>query len=82
MAAVRKNLTSDDLAGDPAQLPLRAHEIIEDALRDHLSAADDEGAGAAYPMTYADTQVDKAVLGYLSGLHRPARARPGGHRGQ
>ena len=68
VATVRKNLTSDDLAGDPAQLPIRAHEIIEDALRDHLSAIDDEGAGAAYPMTYADTQVDRAVLGYLSGL--------------
>jgi high-affinity iron transporter len=68
VATVRKNLTSDDLAGDPTQLSLRAHEIIEDALRDHLSALDDQGAGAAYPMTYADTQVDKAVLGYLSGL--------------
>ena len=68
VASVRKNLTSDDLAGDPTQLSLRAHEIIEDALRDHLSATDDEGAGAAYAMTYADTQVDKAVLGYLSGL--------------
>ncbi len=68
VATVRKNLTSDDLAGDPTQLPLRAHEIIEDALRDHLSAADDEGAGAGFAMTYADIQVDKAVLGYLSGL--------------
>ena len=68
MATVRKNLTSDDLAGDPTQLPLRAHEIIEDALRDHLSAIDDQGAGAAYAMTYADTQVDKAVLGYLANL--------------
>jgi high-affinity iron transporter len=68
VATVSKNLTTDDLAGDPAQLPLRAHEIIEDALRDHLSAIDDEGAGAAYATTYADTQVDKAVLGYLSGL--------------
>jgi high-affinity iron transporter len=68
VAAVRKNLTSDDLTGDATQLSLRAHEIIEDALRDHLSAVDDEGAGAGYAMTYADTQVDKAVLGYLSGL--------------
>jgi high-affinity iron transporter len=68
VATVRKNLTSDDLAGDPTQLPLRAHEIIEDALRDHLPADDDEGAGAGFAMTYADTQVDKAVLGYLSGL--------------
>jgi high-affinity iron transporter len=68
VATVRKNLTSDDLAGDPTQLPIRAHEIIEDALRDHLSALDDQGAGAAYPMTYADTQVDRVVLGELAGL--------------
>ena len=68
VATIQRNLTSDDLAGDPTQLPLRAHEIIEDALRDHLSAIDDEGAGAAYAMTYADTQVDKAVLGYLAPL--------------
>lgn len=68
VATVRKNLTSDDLAGDPAQLPVRAHEIIEDALRDHLSAIDDEGAGAAYAMTWADTQIDRVVLGYLANL--------------
>jgi high-affinity iron transporter len=75
VAAIAKNLTSDDLAGDPANLSLRAHEIIEDALRDHLSASDDEGAGAAYPMTYADTQVDRAVLGCLADLLN--RRQPG-----
>ena len=63
VATVQKNLTTDDLAGDPTQLPLRVHEIIEDALRDHLSGVDDYGAGAAYAMTYADTQVDRVVLG-------------------
>jgi high-affinity iron transporter len=68
VATVQKNLTSDDLTGDPTQLPIRAHEIIEDALRDHLSAIDDEGAGAAYAMTWADTQVDRTVLGYLANL--------------
>jgi high-affinity iron transporter len=68
VATVRKNLSTDDLAGDPTQLPIRAHEIIEDALRDHLSGLDDQGAGDAYPMTYADTEVDRAVLGYLAGL--------------
>ena len=68
VATVRKNLTSADLTGDPTQLSLRAHEIIEDALRDHLSGIDDQGSGAAYAMTYADTQVDEAVLGYLAGL--------------
>lgn len=68
VATVRKNLTSDDLAGDPTQLPLRAHEIIEDALRDHLSGIDNQGADAGYAMTYADTEIDRTVLGYLAPL--------------
>jgi high-affinity iron transporter len=68
ITAVRKNLRSDDIAGDPANLPLRAHEILEDALRDHLSGLDDQGAGAAYPETYADVQATRAVLGEVSPL--------------
>ena len=68
VATVQKNLTSDDLAGDPTQLPLRVHEIIEDALRDHLSGLDDEGGNAAYAQTWADTQVDRVVLGEESAL--------------
>ena len=68
VATAAKNLVSDDEAGDPTQLPLRAHEIIEDALRDHLSGLDDQGAGAAYAMTYADTQVDRVVLGDLAAV--------------
>ena len=68
VAAVEKNLTSDDLTGDPTQLPLRVHEIIEDALRDHLSGIDDEGGNAAYAQTWADTQVDRVVLGEESAL--------------
>jgi high-affinity iron transporter len=68
VATIQKNLTSDDLAGDPTQLPLRVHEIIEDALRDHLSGVDDEGGNAAYAQTWADTQVDRVVLGEESAL--------------
>ena len=68
VATVRKNLTSADIAGDPANLPLRAHEILEDALRDHLSGIDDQGAGAAYAETYADLQAARAVLDDLSPL--------------
>jgi high-affinity iron transporter len=68
VAAVRKNLTSGDIAGDPTNLPVRAHEILEDALRDHLSGIDDEGARAAYPETYGDLQVTRVVLGELSPL--------------
>ena len=68
VAAVRKNLGSEDLAGDPANLPVRAHEIIEDALRDHLSGMDDQGGGAAFAQTYAGTQVTRVLLGYLAPL--------------
>lgn len=57
-----------DIAGDPANLPLRAHEILEDALRDHLSGSDDQGGGAAHAETYADLQATRAVLGELSPL--------------
>jgi high-affinity iron transporter len=68
VAALRKNLTTDDLAGDPTNLPIRAHEILEDALRDHLSGIDDQGSGAAFAQTYADVQVTRAILGYLAPL--------------
>jgi high-affinity iron transporter len=68
VATVQQNLTSDDLAGDPANLPIRTHEILEDALRDHLSGIDNQGAGAAFAETYADVDVTKAVLGYLTPL--------------
>jgi high-affinity iron transporter len=68
VAAVQRNLTSGALAGDPTNLPIRAHEILEDALRDHLSGIDDQGGGAAFAETYADVQVTTAVLGYLAPL--------------
>jgi high-affinity iron transporter len=65
---VQRDLTSADLAGDPTSLPIRAHEILEDALRDHLSGTDDEGSGAAFALTYADVQVTRTVLGCLTPL--------------
>jgi high-affinity iron transporter len=68
VAAVAGNLTGDDIAGDPTNLPLRAHEILEDALRDHLSGLDDQGGGGGYAETYADTQATAAVLGELTAL--------------
>jgi high-affinity iron transporter len=66
VAKVQKDLTGDDLTGDPTNLPIRAHEILEDALRDHLSGVDALGSGAAYAETYADVQVTRVVLGELS----------------
>jgi high-affinity iron transporter len=68
VATVQRNLSSDDLAGDPTNLPIRVHEILEDALRDHLSGLDDQGGGAAFAQTFADVQVTLAVLGYLTPL--------------
>ncbi|WP_252395645.1 iron uptake transporter permease EfeU [Streptantibioticus parmotrematis] len=65
---IQKNLTSDDLAGDPTNLPIRAHEILEDALRDHLSGIDDQGSGMAYAETAADVDVTRTVLGELTPL--------------
>jgi high-affinity iron transporter len=68
VAIVQSNLTSDDEAGDPTNLPLRAHEVLEDALRDHLSGIDDGGSGMAYALTYADSQVTQTVVGDLTAL--------------
>ena len=68
VSRVQANLTSADLAGDAASLPVRAHEILEDALRDHLSLMDDQGGGAGYAQTYADAQVTRVVLGELAPL--------------
>jgi high-affinity iron transporter len=53
---------------DPTDMPVRAHEILEDALRDHLNGLTDEGSGAAYPETYADVQGTRVVLGMLAPL--------------
>jgi high-affinity iron transporter len=68
ITTVQGQLSSAGEVGDPVNLPVRAHEILEDALRDHLSGLDDEGAGAAYPETYADTQVTATILGELQPL--------------
>lgn len=78
IAAIADGLTGTDIAGDPATLPIRAHEILEDALRDHLSGLDDLGGGAAYPMTLADIDVTRAVLDQLGPLvdERDPKLRP------
>ncbi len=57
-----------ELSGDPTTLPVRAHEILEDALRDHLTGALDQGSGAGYAETLADVQADQIVLGELTDL--------------
>jgi high-affinity iron transporter len=56
------------LSNDPTTLPVRAHEILEDALRDHLTGQLDQGSGADYAETLADVQADRVVLGEIAGL--------------
>jgi high-affinity iron transporter len=66
VAELRRQLPT--LTVDPTDLPVRAHEILEDAQRDHLSGMTDQGAGAAYRETYADVQGTRVVLGELAPL--------------
>ncbi|MGN6161346.1 MAG: iron uptake transporter permease EfeU [Marmoricola sp.] len=61
-----------EVTGDPVDLTLRAHEILEDAQRDHLSGVDDFGGGAAFAMTWADLQVTRTVWAQLA---TPIKAR-------
>jgi high-affinity iron transporter len=53
---------------DPTDMPLRAHEILEDALRDQLTGQSDEGSGTAYPQTLAGVQGTRVVLDELAPL--------------
>ncbi len=49
-------------------MPIRCHEILEDALRDHLSGQDDYGSGMAYALTSADVLGTRVVLEELKPL--------------
>lgn len=53
---------------DPADLPVRAHEVLEDALRDQLDGATDQGSGDTYREVLADVSVTRVVLGELTPL--------------
>jgi high-affinity iron transporter len=52
----------------PNLLSTRAHEILEDALRDTLSGDDDEGSGSSLAIVWADLQGERLVLNLLRGL--------------
>jgi high-affinity iron transporter len=63
---LRANL--DKLAIVPTDMPIRCHEILEDALRDHLSGQDDYGSGMAYALTSGDVLGTRVVLEELKPL--------------
>jgi|GEM_PF-117310 len=69
VAALRTQLPK--VTVDPTDMPTRAHEILEDALRDRLTNMADEGSGTQYQQTEADIQGTRVVLDELSSLIAP-----------
>ena len=55
---------------DPGDLPLRAHEILENALQFQLTGIADYGSGTTLATAYANTQGTAEVLNILSALIR------------
>lgn len=53
------------------ELPLRTHEILEDALRDELSGDDDYGSGTDMASVEADVDGTRELLSLLAPLLRP-----------
>jgi high-affinity iron transporter len=53
------------------ELPLRTHEILEDALRDELSGEDDYGSGTDVASVEADVDGTRELLSLLAPLLRP-----------
>jgi high-affinity iron transporter len=66
VASLQDKLPS--LTVNPKDMPIRLHEILEDALRDHLSGLSDQGAGSGYAETLADVDGTRVVLGELQSL--------------
>jgi high-affinity iron transporter len=61
--ALRQKLTFD-----PTDLPLRAHEILEDALRRTLNGQTDQGSNTTFALVAADVDATNAVLDRLQPL--------------
>jgi iron uptake system EfeUOB component EfeO/EfeM len=64
--ALIEDFRSEDT--DPADLPLRSHEILENALQFQLTGHDDYDSGTSLATAYANTQGTEAVLGTLTAL--------------
>ncbi|HTU72695.1 MAG TPA: EfeM/EfeO family lipoprotein [Trebonia sp.] len=56
---------------DPGDLPLRTHEILENALEFQLTGAADYGSGTTLATAYANTQGTAEILGTLAPLLAP-----------
>jgi iron uptake system EfeUOB component EfeO/EfeM len=71
VAALIADFPSEDV--DPFDLPLRAHEILENALQFQVGGADDYGSGTTLATTYANTDGTLGVLATLEPLIRQRR---------
>ena len=56
---------------DPGDLPLRSHEILENALQFQLTGSSDYGSGTALATLQANVQGTRAVLATITGLITP-----------
>jgi iron uptake system EfeUOB component EfeO/EfeM len=56
---------------DPGDVPLRAHEILEDTLQFQLTGAADYGSGTTLATAYANTQGTREVVSVLAPLVAP-----------
>lgn len=54
--------TLHDVLPEPGDLTLRVHEVLEDALRDHLTGLTDLGSGSGLAETWADVDATRALL--------------------
>ena len=67
-AGLRQDFPSEEV--DPGDLPLRTHEILENALEFQLTGIADYGSGTTLATIYANTQGTAELLGILTPLLR------------
>jgi len=66
VAALQQDFPSEEI--DPGDLPLRTHEILENALQFQLTGSADYGSGTTLATIYANTQGTAELLSILSPL--------------
>lgn len=68
VARLKTDFPGDEI--DPGDLPLRVHEILENAVQFQLTGADDYGSGTTLATAYANTQGTAEILLTLTPLLR------------
>ncbi len=73
VAGLQQDFPSEEV--DPGDLPLRTHEILENALQFQLTGIADYGSGTTLATIYANTQGTAELLGILTPLIKQADPR-------